>query len=379
MGEIVLQAVFATDGLGFVLCLMLILGNIWRFRSKTRENKILCRMLISAMLICLIDPCTYFLDGKPGSAIRIAVVLGNTWLYSANIIVGYSWICLLTEHLNHKMGPVNLWLVRSVSSVGILLLLANLFYPLVFLINDDNVYIRGPVYWFYATIQVFYMMDSLFIYISHYRHTRLMKIFPIWLYFVPLITGLVLQTFVYGIAVVGPFLTISVGGILTGLQNEHIFKDKLTGLYNRYYLDYMNKSRKKRNNFRYCIMMLDLNGFKSINDRFGHRAGDEALVTTGNLLNLVVGSDGTVIRYAGDEFIIVLNTDDVEEAERYAKKIRATFNGYNATEGKPYRLSAGIGHCPVDLRERSADEWINYVDHLMYRDKKESRTSDATV
>jgi diguanylate cyclase (GGDEF)-like protein len=65
---------------------------------------------------------------------------------------------------------------------------------------------------------------------------------------------------------------------------------------------------KSGKNAEYTAMMLDLNGFKHINEAYGHQEGDNALIKTGQLLRKAVSSYGTVIRYAGDEFVIILNT-----------------------------------------------------------------------
>lgn len=64
---------------------------------------------------------------------------------------------------------------------------------------------------------------------------------------------------------------------MLALQNENIFIDKLTGLYNRYYLDKISGKLKRKR--KITMMMLDMNDFKSINDNFGHSQGDDALVS----------------------------------------------------------------------------------------------------
>lgn len=115
--------------------------------------------------------------------------------------------------------------------------------------------------------------------------------------------------------------------------------------------------------------MADLNGFKEINDRYGHAEGDAALKITAELLRKSFGEYGVVTRYAGDEFVIMLNTTDKRLAENLIERARLNFEKENETNGKPYRLSASMGWAIADLRTETVDDFMNRIDRRMYRDK----------
>ena len=83
-----------------------------------------------------------------------------------------------------------------------------------------------------------------------------------------------------------------------------------------------------------------------------------------------VGSHGTVIRYAGDEFVIVLNTDNEEVAESYRERIKLNLAKFNAAQLKKYKLSVSIGLGIFDLNESSFDEMLEIIDKRMYEDKR---------
>ena len=116
--------------------------------------------------------------------------------------------------------------------------------------------------------------------------------------------------------------------------------------------------------------MLDLNDFKRINDEFGHFVGDEALVATTQILQKAVGSLGIVIRYAGDEFIVLINTQDDTVIQKCIEKIQNSFELFNSRNDKPYKLSASIGSHKLNLKEESVDTFINTIDARMYESKK---------
>ena len=84
--------------------------------------------------------------------------------------------------------------------------------------------------------------------------------------------------------------------------------------------------------------MIDLDDFKQINDRFGHSVGDAALVDTANILRSAAGSRTVVIRFAGDEFIVLEKTDAPGALEAAERRIREELARFNAESGKPYRL-----------------------------------------
>ena len=118
------------------------------------------------------------------------------------------------------------------------------------------------------------------------------------------------------------------------------------------------------------MMMLDMNGFKSINDNFGHSQGDETLVSLADILEKTVGEDGTVVRFAGDEFVILLNTEKENVAEKCKVQIKENLDEFNKSSQKNYKLSASIGYGVFDLSKCSIDRILRRIDKRMYEDKK---------
>jgi diguanylate cyclase len=151
------------------------------------------------------------------------------------------------------------------------------------------------------------------------------------------------------------------------------YHDELTGLPNRaLLLDRLNQAlvRATRQQKHLALLLLDLDGFKGINDRLGHAAGDRLLQRVAErLLSSVRGGD-TVCRYGGDEFVLLLpEVEDQKHAFKVAQKISARL-------AKPYRVddhsiavtaSIGVAVYPVDAV--SQDDLIKQADAAMYRAK----------
>lgn len=182
---------------------------------------------------------------------------------------------------------------------------------------------------------------------------------------------MVVQALFVEIAITWTSIAVAIAGIMTALKNETIFLDYLTGLYNRVYLEFLQKQvyKKKEKNALLSGIMIDLNGFKQINDTYGHAEGDAALLTAANILRSSFSEYGVVTRCAGDEFVVMLNTTDEQLVQSLIEQAKRNFEKENETNGKPYQLSASMGHATADLRVETIADFMNRVDRQMYRDK----------
>jgi diguanylate cyclase (GGDEF)-like protein len=149
--------------------------------------------------------------------------------------------------------------------------------------------------------------------------------------------------------------------------------DSLTGLNNRKQFEECLRSvLKKRRQKNYLIgMMLDINKFKAINDTFGHREGDEALTYAARILKTAVGNSGFLARYAGDEFVVLIETDDQTEGQKIYGRVREQENALNQAIRKPYDLHFAVGYVTYTKNDLvSVDGFLDSIDKKMYADKR---------
>lgn len=156
------------------------------------------------------------------------------------------------------------------------------------------------------------------------------------------------------------------------------FFDPLTGLYNRRGLDdYLQRclagwQRKRRG---YAILALDLDFFKAINDTYGHDGGDQLLRQIGNLLKRTTRAHDAAFRLGGEEFLVVVDGDSLEEFERCAERIRAAIQQMRVVaHGRPLpqvTSSIGMAVCPEDGED--PQELLRCADRALYRAKNEGR------
>ena len=372
-----IESIYVTNVIGIVLIAVMIVCNLWRFQTRSRADRNLLMMMFLALTSCVADPISYTMKGMPGLLPKITVYATSSWLFAANMLAVFFWVRFLSFHLNGGMPRRNRFFLDVIVAVGILLLVINFFTPIVFTIDENNLYSRTHLYSFYLIVDYMLVINSLMTYFKAKAKGGALKFFPIWVYIVPILIGGVVQSLYYGISVIPTSIAVSIAGVLASLQNEMIYHDQLTGLFNRSYLMYLLEKNIAVPKLNITGIMIDLNGFKHINDKFGHAVGDDALVMSSRILKSAVNNVGCVIRYAGDEFIVLLNTQDDVAVEKCIAKLRNSFDKFNEETSKPYTLSISLGSHKFDTKKESVDTFINVIDARMYEDKKAFYASHA--
>lgn len=333
-----------------------------------RDMRLLQQMMVTIGIANMSDCCVYYLAGSSNIVIKVLVFLSGSGLFLGNVMIGYLWAKFIMVHMNIPFSDIRRNIYRTIGLISIVLLVINIFYPLVFSVSDGR-YQRGFAYIIFLIFAAFYILDSLYLYVKRVKKNGSLKLFPVHIFLIPVILGVVIQTFFVEIAITWTSIAISVAGIMTALKNEIIFTDCLTGLYNREYLKFLHKRACNKKDCWVSGIMIDLNGFKQINDNYGHAEGDLALCIVADLLLKSFSEYGVVTRYAGDEFVIMLNTTDDQLIQKIIKSAKKNFVTENEKNDKLYQLSASMGYAITNLSNETIDDFMNRIDEQMYQDK----------
>ncbi len=152
---------------------------------------------------------------------------------------------------------------------------------------------------------------------------------------------------------------------LTDLHNQRIFWELI---------DY-EVLRARRHGYKFCVMMIDLDNFKSLNDNYGHAFGDRCLQELGRLLRGVLRSGDFLARYGGDEFAVILPESDLEQAREVARRIFADLknNGIRSPDGEDVGAGMSIGIAVYPDHATNSKELFMFADNMMYKAKSQGK------
>lgn len=149
--------------------------------------------------------------------------------------------------------------------------------------------------------------------------------------------------------------------------------DKLTGLYNRYQLDnegYRKFKRALRQKSNFTVIMIDIDHFKNVNDSYGHIIGDEVLKSIANLLKTNRRVEDFVVRYGGEEFLMLLEECSAEDAYTIAETLRKEVALLNPAG---VEVSASFGIASLRSDHVSMDRLLKDADDALYEAKGSGR------
>ncbi len=165
---------------------------------------------------------------------------------------------------------------------------------------------------------------------------------------------------------------------LLEITREQSLRDGLTGLYNRRFLEgYLDKQAQfaQRKGFTMGFLMLDIDHFKKINDTYGHKAGDLILQQVARIIERSVRSSDVVIRYGGEEFLVILPEVTTKSSAQVAEKIRRAVetNSFKIEGGKEIKITISIGVAELPTHSDHPWQTIKFADVALYHAKQAGR------
>lgn len=345
--------------------------------NSSRQYKVFLDVLVVTVLILILDTVARF-DGRPETIYPYLNYFGNFLLFVFVPVLPSLWLLYVNyEIFKENAKKLKIYLM-AVNVVNFVLNLLSLEFGWFYYIDKNNIYHRGPYFGFNVLISVILLVYSYFLIIKYRRKIERKYYFSLAFSAVPPIISIFLGILFYGTTLVLNGVVISILFVFLDIQNQNIYNDYLTGIYNRKMLDIYLKEKisASKDGNTFSAILIDLNNFKVINDMYGHDAGDEALQITVRLIKDCLRQNDFIARYGGDEFCIILDIADMSELDRLAEKIRTNFEGFNNSKEKPYKINFGIGYQVYDSNSRmKPKDFLRLIDILMYKNKRKSKWS----
>lgn len=357
-----------------IILVAIILFTAYQRLDKTdRMNKSYLWTSSVVLVELCFETITCILNHRPESWVPVVSTVLHICLFAVAPLLAYSWYYLVCRWImpGEFSTKIQKALFLPVIFNAVLTFLSPL-YHFVFFIDSSDTYHRGSLFLLSALITYLYFFFAL-LRIIQYRNKVVKEDFIPLIIFgtLPFIGG-ILQAAFYGILLMWSGAGFSLVIVFIFLQQRMIQIDDLTEAWTRgSFESYMEKqSRLKENKTVFGLIFADIDGLKAINDQYGHAEGDFLLKTAVQLMKKEIGNTDIVVRYGGDEFILMLNCDSKDRLNKIVENIREACRRFNENSGKAYSLECSFG---ADLFCSNFDDielMLRHVDMLMYSEKK---------
>lgn len=350
-----------TNFIGVMLCIIVAFGSKWRFKEKNRENIILVGLLVCAGIACVMDSIAVWADGRPGNFARTVVYASNTWLFMACVLSGMLWIGFMEEHIHGKNSTLHMGVLQTISAIGIIILGINLYIPIVFAVNGNNVYERRELFFLYIAIELSFLVDSIQMYMrAKYRHGGL-SVFQIWLYIAPQIVGMFAQLFVYGTSLIWPSTAVATAVLFIQFNIDDKYRDNFTRLYKYEYIEVLCDKLTKFKNKKYMVILVQVLGIANVEGRYGKEAYQQAKLSIVKILKKITKPKGVIIQCENEAYVIILNSTDEAVTDRYISGLKYEINELNKIKKSEYSLTASYGYGVVDVENDNVEEIVQNI------------------
>ncbi len=369
---IIKEEILVVNVISFVLILFLLNYRRSVDKSFHIENKIFDSMACITLAGSAAETASFLIDGNPSEGMEILNYILNSFSFLGTVSIGLLWCIFVDLHVNKSVHGVEkrAKLIALPWVIEIIAIIYNLFGTnFLFVITEENVYQRGPYVWLGYLTLVFYFICSVVLVARAKKQELYLSFFPVQYFIVPCLVGVITQFTWYGIST--SWISVAIAMIFIQMQadTQNIMTDNLSGLYNRKYLELVLESDDRARLISLYGLMLDINDLKTINDSYGHAMGDKAISTVGRILFRSMPKGGMPIRYAGDEFIVLLPGVSQQVADGTVAAIKNGVASFNELRRVPFNLSLSIGL--TNFREDDTpDTFLSRMDAKMYEEKQ---------
>ncbi len=334
------------------------------------SSKMFKFIIITNIILLLFEGVTFLYNGINTEFAWYVNYIFNGVVFLLTPLVGSFWASYIDHKIFNSKDRIKkrLYYLQPFI-IGVILSIFNIFYPVLYSISEVNVYSREPL----ISVNIATMYILLFyIFYLVIRNRKLLErnvFYGVVMFMVFPAIGGAIQMIFYGVSSLYSLMALGVVVTYIFLETVGSSKDYLTNLFTRIKSDEYIKNMMDRN-LEFYVIMIDLDNFKKLNDKYGHSSGDSVLKSFGIVLQNVFTENALVSRFGGDEFLIIVSEVEEEELLEYKKLIdeELTKKEYRNKLLKDIGFSFGYSSYKLD-DEKTMDQLIVEADDFMYKDK----------
>ncbi len=365
----VLQAV---DIYALSLIILVVIGfKSWNApKEKMTQTRLFSALIVLTALTSILDAVTVVLDGVPGKPVRLILQLAVAIGYCLQMSVCVMWARYVRAivYPDPKRSGWKIYLENAIIIVVSVVAISSFWNGLLFSVDQNNIYHRGPLFPAAALLTFSFLFVGYADVMRNRTYVDRHTLFALLCFALPPAIGGFVQGLFYGVCLLWPSMSLSLLIVYIGIQNDQLMIDELTGINNRRSFDRTLSRRisTARNGNRFGVMLIDIDNFRSVNDRFGHGEADDMLRTFARILDYHFKDTGFVARYGGDEFAVIVNLDRYDELDAVRNSVHSRLEEWNQKNKRKWHLSASIGCAPyIPSDGLTADELLVQVDKLL--------------
>ena len=341
------------------------------------------RLIYANMIMLVIDASCWLVDGTTFPYARVLNYALQTVYYAMHVLLPFFWAFYVEIALSTDLQAAR----RRLTIIGIPIALLIAFLPFnirigyVFTIDAGNVYHRSAGFLLYGFMTYAFLLYASIramikamnsAWIDDRKSCYTMAFFGV----LPALGG-ILQAFFYGLSLNWILAAVSILLVYIDAQNRQISTDPLTGLNNRRELSkfLLRETREIQREGVLALLMMDVDGFKLVNDTYGHFYGDNMLMTVAKALKQSCKNTTAFLgRYGGDEFCVVYPGASEGAITALIEAIQESLRAWNKDNPDMSPIGVSVGYAVWDPeKDDSAEALIKRADQRMYEEKNAKR------
>lgn len=339
------------------------------------KNRLFRGLIYTTIIMNVLEILSWVFNGLSGDWNYFFNMGFNALLTATTTIVVGLWACYIDFIMFKDYQKLKKkWYYFLPFFIMVVLSIINLFTPILFKIDTNNMYSRLPLIWisiFMTFLVYIYVLALVLKHATEYNRKVILGVL-VFLSF-PIIAAII-QLNVLGLMLIWPATALAILISYLIFETTSNARDYLTGIFTR------ERAEEQINNliFRkkvFSVIMIDINNFKKINDTYGHHFGDKVLVFVSRVLQKVFFEKSIVSRYGGDEFLVVTElTDPI-----VLNQIKNEFIKIIESSEEPMKnltLSYGVSTC-YNPNKYDVEAIIIEADNNMYKNKAEMKLGNT--
>lgn len=346
--------------------------------GSEQEIRMLKRSLLAYILFMLTGLVGLVIENVDWLYLRTVDYLANIVSLSCLALSGFYWFIYVQLNVNKRFMATK-WRILTYIPI-LLLVIVCASSPITggaFYINEENNYVRGPLFMFVSVVPLLYdIVSSVTAYSRAFCEKQLSKRrqyfnLAAFIYF-PLIAS-ILQIWLSGMPILAPAIATAYYIVFSNVQRDMIYNDSLSGINNRrramLYME--EKMNGVEQNNPITVFMIDGNKFKMINDTYGHIEGDSAIICMAEAIQNICHKYGLFgARYGGDEFIMIKSGECDFDKDRIGDEINSLLGRICEKKQKKYMLSVCVGSYMTNDNKETIASIIKKADEELYKAKR---------